>query len=101
MNTLNLQGERLEHNKQKPSLDNESFAKVKKYVKTVIHKHHQVKSEEILLEDIDIITDEEIENAMKPLTNEEKFSRLIEAENDSFYYTQDEMRKAVASWRHH
>ena len=72
MNTLNLQGERLELFNQIASLDNESFAKVKKYVKRVIHKHHQVKSEEILLEDIDIITDEEIENAMKPLTNEEK-----------------------------
>lgn len=101
MNTLNLQGEQLELFNQIASLDNESFAKVKKYVKRVIHKHPQIKPEEILLEDIDIITDEEIENAMKPLTDEEKLSRLIKADNDSFYYTQDEMRKAVASWRHH
>lgn len=101
MNTLNLQGERLELFNQIASLDNESFAKVKKYVKRVIHKHHQIEPKKIILDDIDIITDEEIENAMKPLTDEEKFSRLTESENDPFYYTQDDIRKAVASWRLH
>lgn len=101
MNTLNLQGEQLELFNQIASLDNESFAKVKRYVKRVIHDHQRGKTEKILLEDIDIITDDEIENAMKPLTDEEKINRLIAAKNDSFYYTQDEMRKAVATWRRH
>lgn len=101
MSTLNLQGERLELFNQIANLDNESFAKVKRYVKRVVHKHHQIKPDETFLDDIDIITDEEIENAMKPLTDEEKFNRLTESENDPFYYTQDDVRKAVASWRLH
>ena len=45
MNTLNLQGEQLELFNQIASLDNESFAKVKRYVKRVIHDHQRGKAE--------------------------------------------------------
>lgn len=51
------------------------------------------------MDDIDIVTDEEIENAMRPFTDEEKIERLMVAETDPVYYTQEEMRKAAASWR--
>lgn len=98
MNTLNLQGEQLELFNQIARLDNESFVKVKKYVKRIIHNRHHVKEERAILDDIDIVTDEEIENAMKPLTHEEKVRRLIEAENDPVYYTHEEVKKAALEW---
>lgn len=48
---------------------------------------------------IDLVTKEEINNAMRPLTHEEKMESLRVAEADPVYYTQEEMRKAFASWR--
>ena len=45
MNTLNLQGEQLELFNQIASLDNESFAKVKKNVKRLIHDLQRGKME--------------------------------------------------------
>ena len=42
---MNLQGEQLELFNQIARLDNESFVKVKKYVKRIIHNRHHVKEE--------------------------------------------------------
>lgn len=53
----------------------------------------------VKLDDIDIVTDEEIENAMRPLTHEEKMERLRQAEEDPVYYTHEEIIQMVTSWR--
>ena len=97
MNTMNLQGERLELFNQIASLDNESFAKVKKYVKRVIHGHHKEKTTESDLDDI-TITDEEIENAMRPYSYEEKLERLKASEADPVYYTHEEVKRMTLKW---
>lgn len=97
MNTMNLQGERLELFNQIASLDNESFAKVKKYVKRVIHSHHKEKATESDLDDI-TISDEEIENAMRPYSHEEKLERLKVSEADPVYYTHEEVKRMTLKW---
>ena len=81
---MELQGERLELFNEIVNLDTESLEKVKKYIKRIASNRY---------------TDEEIENAMRPFTDEEKIERLMVAETDPVYYTQEEMRKAAASWR--
>ena len=98
MNTLNLQGEQLELFNQIASLDNESFAKVKRYVKKVIHDHQRVKAEEKNLNEIDIISDEEIEDAMRPYSHEEKLERLKVSEADPVYYTHEDVKKMSLEW---
>lgn len=98
MNTLNLQGERLELFNQIASLDNESFARVKKYVKRVIHDHHQVKIEKKDLKDVDLISDEDIEDAMRPYTHEEKVERLKVSEADPVYYKHEDVKKMSLEW---
>lgn len=94
MNTLNLQGEQLELFNQIAGLDNESFAKVKRYVKKVIHDHQQGKAEK----KIDAITDDEIEDAMRPYSYEEKLERLKASEADPVVYRHDDVKKMSLEW---
>ncbi len=98
MNAMELQGERLELFNQIINLDTESIEKVKKYIKRITPGKYKI-ARISNVDDIDFVTDEEIENAMRPLSHEEKMERLRVAEADPVYYTQDEMRKAVASWK--
>lgn len=94
MNTMNLQGERLELFNQIASLDNESFNKVKKYIRRIVQtKSKVVKRHELSEEAI-----EEWNEIMRPLSIEEKIERLTVSEADPVYYTQAEMRQLVASW---
>ena len=94
MNTLNLQGEQLELFNQIASLDNESFAKVKRYVKRVIHYHQRGKAEK----KIDTISDEEIEDAMRPYSYEEKLERLKVSEADPVVYMHEDVKKMSLEW---
>ena len=98
MKAMELQGERLELFNEIVNLDTESIGKVKKYIKRIASNRYKI-SRASKVDDIDIVTDEEIENAMRPFTDEEKIERLMVAETDPVYYTQEEMRKAAASWR--
>lgn len=94
MNTLNLQGEQLELFNQIASLDNESFAKVKRYVKRVIHDRQRGKAEK----KIDTISDEEIEDAMRPYSYEEKLERLKVSEADPVVYMHEDVKKMSLEW---
>ncbi|WP_195281124.1 hypothetical protein [Parabacteroides johnsonii] len=94
MNTLNLQGEQLELFNQIASLDNESFAKVKRYVKRVIHDHQRGKAEK----KIGTISDEEIEDAMRPYSYEEKLERLKVSETDPVVYMHEDVKKMSLEW---
>ena len=76
MNTLNLQGEQLELFNQIASLDNESFAKVKRYVKRVIHD----------------------QDAMRPYSYEEKLERLKVSEADPVVYMHEDVKKMSLEW---
>ena len=78
---MELQGERLELFNEIINLDTESIEKVKKYIKRIASNRYKI-SRTTQVDDIDIITDEEIENAMRPLSYEEKIEslRLSEAE---------------------
>ena len=98
MKAMELQGERLELFNEIINLDTESIERVKKYVKRIASNKSKI-SRRVTVDDIDFVTDEEIESSMHPLSHEEKMESLRLAEEDSVYYTQDEMRKAVASWR--
>jgi len=98
MKAMELQGERLELFNEIINLDTESIERVKKYVKRIASNKSKI-SRRVTVDDIDFVTDEEIESAMHPLSHEEKMESLRLAEEDSVYYTQDEMRKAVTSWR--
>ena len=98
MKAMELQGERLELFNEIINLDTESLEKVKKYIKRIASNRYKI-SRASKVDDIDIVTDEEIENAMRPLSYEEKIESLRLSEADPVYYTQEEMRKAVASWR--
>ena len=92
MKAMELQGERLELFNEIINLDTESIEKVKKYIKRIAKNRYKITSkfQEQNEDWVDI---------MRPLTEEEKTSRLIAAEADTEYYTQEEMRKMVASWR--
>ena len=94
MNTLNLQGEQLELFNQIASLDNESFAKVKRYVKRVSNDHQRRKAEK----KIDTISDEEIEDAMRPYSYEEKLERLKVSEADPVVYMHEDVKKMSLEW---
>ena len=91
---MELQGERLELFNEIINLDTESIEKVKKYIKRIASNRYKI-SRTTQVDDIDIITDEEIENAMRPLSHEEKM-RL--AEEDTVYYTHEEVKKMTAQW---
>lgn len=80
---MELQGERLELFNEIINLDTESIEKVKKYIKRIASNRYKI-SRTTQVDDIDIITDEEIENAMRPLSYEEKIERLRLAEEDMF-----------------
>lgn len=97
MKAVELQGERLELFNEIINLDTESIEKVKKYIKRIASNRYKI-SRATPIDDIDIVTDDEIENAMCPLTNEEKMERLRVAEEDPVYYTHDEVRKISATW---
>ena len=71
MKAMELQGERLELFNEIINLDTESIEKVKKYIKRIASNRYKI-SRTTQVDDIDIITDEEIENAMRPLSYEEK-----------------------------
>jgi len=75
----------------------QSIEKVKKYIKRIASNRYKI-SRANKVDDIDIVTDEEIENAMCPFTDEEKIERLMAAEADPVYYTHEEVKKAAASW---
>ncbi len=98
MKAMELQGEHLELFNEIINLDTESIERVKKYIKRIASNKYKI-SRRVTVDEIDFVTDEEIESAMHPLSHEEKMESLRLAEEDSVYYTQDEMRKAVASWR--
>ena len=72
---MELQGERLELFNEIINLDTESIEKVKKYIKRIASNRYKI-SRTTQVDDIDIITDEEIENAMRPLSYEEKIESL-------------------------
>lgn len=97
MKAIELQGERLELFNDIVNLDSESIERVKKYIKRIAAGKYKI-SRTAKIDDIDIVTDEEIENAMRPLTYEEKMERLRVAEEDPVYYTHDEVRKISATW---
>ena len=97
MKAMELQGERLELFNEIVNLDTESIGKVKKYIKRIASNRYKI-SRASKVDDIDIVTDEEIENAMRPLTHEEKVERLRVAEEDPVYYTHDEVRKISSTW---
>ncbi len=94
---MELQGERLELFNEIINLDTESIEKVKKYIKRIASNRYKI-SRTTQVDDIDIITDEEIENAMRPLSYEEKIERLRLAEEDTVYYTHEEVKKMTAQW---
>ena len=94
---MELQGERLELFNEIINLDTESIEKVKKYIKRIASNQYKI-SRTTQVDDIDIITDEEIENAMRPLSYEEKIERLRLAEEDTVYYTHEEVKKMTAQW---
>lgn len=94
---MELQGERLELFNEIINLDTESIEKVKKYIKRIASNRYKI-SRTTQVDDIDIITDEEIENAMRPLSYEEKIERLRLAEEDTVYYTHKEVKKMTAQW---
>ena len=98
MKAMELQGERLELFNEIINLDTESIERVKKYIKRIASNKYKI-SRRVTVDEIDFVTDEEREICMPPLSHEEKMETLRLAEEDSVYYTQDEMRKAVASWR--
>ena len=87
---MELQGERLELFNEIINLDTESIEKVKKYIKRIASNRYKISRTTQV---------DEIENAMRPLSYEEKIESLRLSEADPVYYTQEEMRKAVASWR--
>lgn len=89
---MELQGERLELFNEIINLDTESIEKVKKYIKRIAKNKYKITSN--FQEQ-----DDEWLDIMRPLTEEEKTERLIAAEADPVYYTQEQMRKMVASWR--
>ena len=97
MKAMELQGERLELFNEIINLDTESIEKVKKYIKRIASNRYKI-SRTTQVDDIDIITDEEIENAMSPLSHEEKMERLRLAEEDTVYYTHEEVKKMTAQW---
>ena len=97
MKAMELQGEHLELFNEIINLDTESIEKVKKYIKRIASKRYKI-SRTTQVDDIDIITDEEIENAMRPLSYEEKIERLRLAEEDTVYYTHEEVKKMTAQW---
>lgn len=89
---MELQGERLELFNEIVNLDTESIEKVKKYIKRIAKNKYKITSKYQE-------QDDEWLDIMRPLTEEEKTKRLMAAEADPIYYTQEEMRKMVASWR--
>ena len=97
MKAMELQGERLELFNEIINLGTESIEKVKKYIKRIASNRYKI-SRTTQVDDIDIITDEEIENAMRPLSYEEKIERLRLAEEDTVYYTHEEVKKMTAQW---
>lgn len=97
MKTMELQGEQLELFNEIIQLDNESIEKVKKYIKRMVSGKYKI-ARSAPIDDIDVVTDEEIENAMRPLTHEEKMERLRVAEEDQVYYTHEEVKQMSAKW---
>ena len=92
MDTMNLEREQADLFNLIASLDSESIEKVKKYIHRIRGKvTRQRKTSKEALAEWDEI--------MRPLTEKEKTERLIAAEADPIYYTQEEMRQMVASWR--
>lgn len=98
METVKLQGDLLDLYNEIASLDSESVAKVKKYIRRMIGSKRKVITQINVLDDIDDISDEEIENAMRPLTHEEKMERLRLAEEDTTYYTHQEVVIMTSKW---
>lgn len=92
MKAVELQGERLELFNEIVNLDSESIERVKKYIKRIAKNKYKITSK--FQEQ-----DDEWQDIMRPLTEEEKTERLRVAEADPIYYTQEQMRKMVASWR--
>lgn len=92
MKAVELQGERLELFNEIVNLDSESIERVKKYIKRISKNKYKITSK--FQEQ-----DDEWQDIMRPLTEEEKTERLRVAEADPIYYTQEQMRKMVASWR--
>lgn len=92
MKAIELQGERLELFNEIVNLDSESIERVKKYIKRIAKNKYKITSK--FQEQ-----DDEWQDIMRPLTEEEKTERLRVAEADPIYYTQEQMRKMVASWR--
>lgn len=92
MKAIELQGERLELFNEIVNLDSESIERVKKYIKRIAKNKYKITSK--FQEQ-----DDEWQDIMRPLTEEEKTERLRVAEADPIYYTQEQMRKLVASWR--
>ena len=50
------------------------------------------------LKDVDLISDEEIEDAMRPYTHEEKVERLKVSEADPVYYKHEDVKKMSLEW---
>ena len=73
MKAMELQGERLELFNEIINLDTESIERVKKYVKRIASNKSKI-SRRVTVDDIDFVTDEEIESAMHPLSHEEKMN---------------------------
>lgn len=94
---MELQGERLELFNEIINLDTDSIEKVKKYIKRLASGRYKI-SRATVLDDIDIVTDEEIENAMRPLSYEERMESLRLAEDDPVYYTHEEVKKMTTTW---
>lgn len=92
---MELQGERLELFNEIINLDTESIEKVKKYIKRIASNRYKI-SRTTQVDDIDIITDEEIEKHSVPLSYEEKIESLGCRRRSCLLYTGRE-RKAVAS----
>lgn len=97
MKAMELQGERLELFNEIINLDTESIERVKKYIKRIASCKYK-KPRTTPFDDIDSVTDEEIEDAMHPLSYEEKMERLRLAEEDTVYYTHEEVKKMTAQW---
>lgn len=92
MKAVELQGERLELFNEIVNLDSESIERVKKYIKRIAKNKYKITSKYQE-------QDDEWMDIMRPFTEEEKTERLKVAEADPIYYTQEQMRKMVASWR--
>ena len=94
---MNLEREQADLFNQIINLDSDSIEKVTKYIKRIVNNRHKSQKQESDMDDI-IVTDDDIENAMCPLTHEEKIERLYLSETDPVCYSHEDVKKMSLNW---